>query len=369
MNSQAQSRIVWQELPFLGFFVSEWQTWQEDRTLPYYSQASIARAKSNLTPYALNMYSLLALPFGDLDKAGVLYNHATKSYPAAYHPTSIAQYALAQWNIYLDTGDKRHRDAFMAQAYWLIGHERMFANSAGGWPIPFSLPAYNASPRWLSALTQGNVISVLVRAYQLTNEDTFLQSATRAVRTFELEIQDGGVAASLGQKGVFFEEVAVEPASHILNGYILALFGLYDYLSCTGNARIEALIKRSLDGLHLLIGEFDIGYWSLYDLRFRTPATLFYHALHVTLLEVLARLSGCQHCAALAKRWDEYQHCNSSRLKYFVVSRVVRYHLALRKRGISFHNLRHGSRLLHSSVRDQGIYREGSLINGKEVKL
>lgn len=369
MKSQAQNRILWQEVLVLGFFVSEWQTWQQDRMLPHYCQASMARVISKLTPYALNMYSLLALPFGILDEAGVLYNYATKSYPAAYHPTSIAQYALAQWNMYLDTGDEKCRDAFMTQAYWFVEHELMLANGAGGWPLPFSLPAYNASPMWLSALTQGNVISVLVRAYQLTNEGTFLQSACRAVHTFELEIQDGGVAVSLGEKGVFFEEVAVEPASHILNGYILALFGLYDYLSCTGDARIDALIKRSLDGLHMLIDEFDMGYWSLYDLRFRTPATLFYHSLHITLLEVLARLSGCQHCAALAKRWDEYQHCSSSRLKYFVVSRVVRYQLALRKRGISFHHLRHGSMPFNSSTRNEEIYREDSLINGKQVEL
>ena len=110
--------------------------------------------------------------------------------------------------------------------------------------MPFSVSDYNASAPWLSALTQGNAVSVLVRAYRLTHEEVFLQVARRAMRTFELDIRDGGVSTSIGEDGVFFEEFAVYPASHVLNGYILALFGLYDYADLTGDTRVAALIRR-----------------------------------------------------------------------------------------------------------------------------
>jgi heparosan-N-sulfate-glucuronate 5-epimerase len=332
MKLHTQNRLWRPRLPVPGFFVSEWQTWQQEKLLPHYTLAPLPCETSGLLPYALNMYSLLALPFGALDEGGVLHNDATERYPAVYHPTSIAQYALACWNLYLDTGEVRYKDTFMTQADWLIEHEHMLINGAGGWPILFSLPEYNASPMWLSALTQGNVISVLIRAYQLTRKEVFLQSARRAVHTFELETRDGGIAVPIGEKGVFFEEVGGGTASHILNGYILALFGLYDYVSCTHDTHVEALIQRSLYGLHTLIDDFDTGYWSLYDLRFRTPAPLFYHALHVTSLEALARLSGCQHCAALAEKWNSYQQSSSALLRYFVVSRMVRYRHALQRR-------------------------------------
>src|SRR5438552_157577 len=108
-----------------------------------------------------------------------------------------------------------------------------------GYPIRQALPlvktllaAWQAWRRqqlkpWLSALTQGNCVSVLVRAYQLTDEEIFLKVARRAIRSFELDIQNGGVSVFVGDDGIFFEEVAVSPAAHILNGYILALFGLY----------------------------------------------------------------------------------------------------------------------------------------------
>jgi hypothetical protein len=332
MMTQISSSSRWQRIPVLNLLASEWQVWQKERTLPHYSLAPLAQNTQYVSPYALDMQPLLALPFGHLDDKGVLYNLATKKYPAMYHPTSIAQYALALWNSYLNTGDEKQKDAFIIQARWLVMNEILLDNNAGGWPMSPALHEYNTQATWLSALTQGNAISVLIRAYQLTKDEVFLQVARRAVRTFELEIRDGGIAVSLSNNGVFFEEVASYPAAHILNGYILALFGLYDYVAYTDDANIDALIKRSLTTLHTLINEFDIGYWSCYDLRFRNPSPLFYQALHVTLLEALARFSGCQHCAALAARWDRYQHSHTSRLHYFITSRFLRAYRAWQRK-------------------------------------
>ncbi len=281
------------------------------------------------------MEILLGLPLGTLDEAGVPYNRATKDYPAAYQPTTIAQYALASWNTFLTTGDEKHKQAFMIQARWFVDHESRLSHDSGGWSIPFAVPAYNASAPWLSAMTQGEAISVLVRAYLLTGEDVFLQVARRAIRTFELDIRDGGVSTSIGE-GVFFEEVAVYPAAHILNGYLFALFGLYDYVALTSDAQIAKLIERSLVTLHAIIDQFDVGYWSRYELVFGHMASLFYHSLHVLQLEALVRYSGCMHCAALARRWAGYQQSRICRMRYFIASRFPRYFRALERRLIRY---------------------------------
>ncbi|WP_338250794.1 D-glucuronyl C5-epimerase family protein [Dictyobacter halimunensis] len=310
----------------------EWRNWQKECSQPRHQLAHRLLQTAALSPYPIDLDAMLALPHGMLDQSGVPVNRAYGSYPEVYHPTTIAEYALACWNVYLYTKAEKYRDAFMSQVNWLIEHESPLAGGAGGWPIPFAVPAYNALPMWLSALTQGIVLSVLIRAYQLTDEERFLQVARRTVRTFERDIRDGGVASQIGASGIFFEEVAVEPASHVLNGYILALFGLYDYVFCTGDSTIDALIQRSLTALHDLIADFDLGYWSLYDLHFRTPATLYYHALHVTLMEALVQITQCEHCAALASQWDRYQRSCLCRWRYFVVSRIIRYRRALRRR-------------------------------------
>lgn len=334
MRGQPQRQSLWLALPLISFIASEWQAWREEQTQPCYRLASLPHDASKLPPYPLDMKPLLALPLGTLDEAGVPYNAATKKYPAAYHPTTIAQYALAHWNTYLATGDEKHGQAFMIQAHWLVAHEARLVNDESSWFLPFSMPDYYAIGPCLSAMTQGEVISVLIRAYRLTSEEIFLQVARRATRTFERDIRDGGVSASIGENDIFFEEIAVYPAAHILNGYLFALFGLYDYVALTRDPNIDALIQLSLATLHTLIDKFDTGYWSHYDLLFRHLAPSFYHSLHIVQLEALARYSGCQHCAALAARWRKYQHSLICQLRYFIASRVARYRRGLRRLGI-----------------------------------
>jgi heparosan-N-sulfate-glucuronate 5-epimerase len=333
---------IWRRLPIIGFLASEWQTWREEQMRPCYGLTPEPPDGSELSPYPIDMWPLLALPFGILDETGVLYSNRYKGYPPVYHPTAIAQYALARWNVYLATGDEQDRQAFMTQAYWLVSHESRFANGAGGWLLPYASFDYNTPVSWLSALTQGNGISVLTRAYQITHEEAFLEVARRAVRTYELDILDGGVSTAIGETGVFFEEDAVYPASHVLNGYIFALFGLYDYIAITGDSQIAALIQRSLAALHTLIDQFDTGYWSRYELLHKVLAPRFYHDQHSVLLEALARYSHCEHCVALAARWRGYQHSLRCRLCYFSMSRFHRYRRGLQRlgtRGVFLHIL------------------------------
>ena len=49
---------------------------------------------------------------------------------------------------------------------------------------------------------------------------------------------------------MFFEELAIYPAAHVLSAHILALFGLYDYVAFTHDNKIEVLIQRGIDTLH-----------------------------------------------------------------------------------------------------------------------
>lgn len=339
MNRQRipRSRLTWQPFPLIGILIAEWQDWRKEQIKPRYRLAPLTHDSTALPFYPIDMEPLLALPFGYLDQAGVLYNAPHASAPGAYHPTSIAQYALAQWNAYLTTKDERHKQEFLTQAHWLVQHGEPIGDDSIGWLIPFPSLKYNAAKPWLSALTQGNCISVLVRASRLTGEEIFLQVARRAVHTFELDIRDNGVSTPVGDDGIFFEEVAAYPAAHILNGYLLALFGLYDYVALTDDAAIKVLIQRSLVALHTFIDELDLGYWSRYDWLFQDPASQFYHALHVVLLQALAHYSGCKHCAMLSSRWDAYQRSTLCKLRYFNSSRVSRYRSAIRRKLLSLY--------------------------------
>jgi glycosyltransferase involved in cell wall biosynthesis len=282
----------------------------EEKEIPLSSTHDI----SKLFSYPIDMQLLLDQEQYKLDDAGVPL-HVN---PRGYHPTIIAQCALVQWNQYLTSHCQSYRDIFLMQAQWFVENEIRLVEGASGWPITLPHPDVYGEGTWLSAVTQGLAISVLLRAYQLTREKSFLDLAHRAVRTFEQDILDGGVCAPVGDNGVFFEEIAVYPALHTFSGFILALLGLYDYVTFTDNVQIRALIQRSIATMHLLLGEFDTGFWTRIDLLHRHVASPTQLSLQITLLEAITAYSGCEHCSMLVSRWRSYQCRLIPRLRYLI---------------------------------------------------
>ena len=112
----------------------------------------------------------------------------------------------------------------------------------------------------------GQAISGLCRAFQLTNDPKYMEACKSALRTFDHEIAEGGVRF-VDEKGyVWYEEVAVNPPAHILNGFIFALFGIYDYYRVTKDTHALSLFNQGIrtlkDKLHL----YDTGGIIRYDL-------------------------------------------------------------------------------------------------------
>ncbi|HEY7022789.1 MAG TPA: D-glucuronyl C5-epimerase family protein [Ktedonobacterales bacterium] len=321
-------RSPWDALPKPGLILGERKLWRAEVERTLCALVDPALGSPDRPAYPIDFSMALDLPYGALDSEGIPFNRARATYPAVYHPTTISQYALALWNRALATQSSADDEAFLRQARWLLDHETRLPDGAAGWPLPFPQPGFHAPANWLSALTQGNVLSVLTRAYRLSTDPRYLECARRALQTFEQDILDGGVAAPVGD-GVFFEEVAVYPASRILNGFILALFGLYDYVDLVHDDQITQLINQSIATLHTFIEDFDTGYWTRYDLLNQRLASIFYQSLHVTLLEALVQRTGCAHCAALAARWNAYLHSERSRRRYLIESRMSRYRGAI----------------------------------------
>lgn len=279
---------------------------------------------ADLLPYPLDTALLVAVTPHALDGEKAHNGHSS-----AHHALTLAQCALNHWNNYLASGEICYLDLFLEQARWFVVHAVSIGVDASGWPVMLLDSAGQRKGLYLSAMTQGSVLSVLVRAYQYTYDDIFLTVARRAVRTFELDILDGGVSTPIGEEGVFFESVGVYPAAHTLTGFLFALFSLYEYVSLTTDSCIEMLLSQGLGTMHHLLAEFDAGYWTRLDLlsrRLASPAEL---SLQVMLLEVLATYSGCEHCLALASRWRTNQHRLSARLRYQVAHHYASWKHAL----------------------------------------
>ena len=244
------------------------------------------------------------------------------SHPLDYSLSNITtslQHALAQWNVFVDSNLEECRDLFLLSAEWLVEHIVYIDTNVGGWPIKISL-ADGRKVSALSASVQGQAISILIRAYQATQQRKFLDVARLAVETFKRDILDGGICAPIGEDGNFFEELAVYPASHSLSGLLFALLGLYEYLTTMDDAAVEKQIERSNRTMHTLLQEFDTGFWVYSDLLAQKLATPEQLALYCQLFKGIVEYSDCAHCRRLISHSERYQKSFTSRFAHHIAN-------------------------------------------------
>jgi hypothetical protein len=163
---------------------------------------------------------------------------------------------------------------------------------------------------WHSALAQGQGISLLVRAHRETGTDNYLSAAEEAFYTFHSDVKESGVTHIDGDGYLWFEETIVDPPTHILNGFIWASWGVYDYYLYTKDSRAEWLFNEAVRTLRDNLSRFDVGFWSLYEhsgTRMMMLASPFYHSLHIAQLRVMHALTNDPIFEDFANRWDTYR--------------------------------------------------------------
>jgi len=72
-------------------------------------------------------------------------------------------------------------------------------------------------------MAQGWGVSVLLRAYQLTDKNVYLEIAKKAYRSFEIDISDGRAKFVDEEYNVWLEEYALISPPHVLNGFLFAI--------------------------------------------------------------------------------------------------------------------------------------------------
>jgi hypothetical protein len=234
-----------------------------------------------------------------------------------YNPIAIAQYGLGNYNLFRRAGDLERRGKFLRVADWLVAN--LEQNPFGLWVWNHHFDWEYRTPLkapWYSGLAQGQGISVLVRAYQETQEVIYLDAAGRAFAPFLKTVDQGGVVCSDGDGRTWFEEYIVFPPTHILNGFIWASWGVYDYFLATGEQVVRELFNQAIETLAANLQRYDAGFWSLYEqsgTRLRMLASPFYHHLHIVQLRVLHRLTGKKIFNDYADRWARYRNSRFKR--------------------------------------------------------
>ena len=236
-----------------------------------------------------------------------------------YNPIAIAQFGLGNYNLWRRTADPERRKKFFLTADWLAARLEPNAHGLAVWNHHFNWEYRDTlKAPWYSALAQGQGISLLVRAHKESGESRYLDAARQAFASFQQPLDKGGVAFTDESGDLWFEEYIVTPPTHILNGFIWALWGVYDYFLATADSSAHELFSRGVRTLLHNLDRYDLGFWSLYEqsgTRLPMVASRFYHQLHIVQLRVMQRLTGEEAFARVADRWETYARSRTKRAR------------------------------------------------------
>jgi len=238
------------------------------------------------------------------------YNIPLFSYPWGdeYNVIFICHYGL--YNLYLFNifRDEKFRDKFFDVVHWL---ERYGVEADEGllFYLNFPLKTFKISSPWISAMGQGRAASVLTRAFELSNDRTYLKMAHRAIKPYFTKIEDGGVQSSFKDGSPTLEEYPSNPPSIVLNGFIIALFGFFDVIKTDPKKNEIEFYDKLILSLKNNINKFDCGFWSKYMLFKKPPiASIDYHKYHILLLWKMYELTGEKIFFDYSLKWDKNLH-------------------------------------------------------------
>ena len=223
-------------------------------------------------------------------------------------PVAVFQYALGCYDLFLATNKKVYLKKFMQCAEWTFGQQ----DTMGRWDN-FSHTSPQAP---FGAMAQGEAASVLIRAYAETKDVKYLQSAKKAIDFMLTPLQEGGTSIYDGDD-LLFAEYTHLPV--VLNGWIFAWWGLYDYVLASGDKGVyNERLQQSCKSIVKYLPKFKNSFWSKYDLADMITSP-FYHNLHVAQMQAMYRLTGVSTFDEYAKLWEKQLNNPLNKSLAFVV--------------------------------------------------
>jgi hypothetical protein len=171
--------------------------------------------------------------------------------------------------------------------YFLSGHENanlhqlldevlpLATKRAGGITWEYMFQFDGGKPPWTSGLSQGTALQVFARSWQRFKEPELLTAAQQALGIFETPTSSGVQVKT--PAGSEYAEYTYAPGDRILNGFIQAIIGIYDYTQITQDPLGQKLFEAGDAEARAETPHYDTGAWSMYD-QF-SESNLNYHEL------------------------------------------------------------------------------------------
>lgn len=176
-----------------------------------------------------------------LDSNGVPIVH----YPWGDHhnPVTTSYTAIAFYQNYLKSDDARQLNSFFNNADWLL--DNMDSVGYLHYDFAYQHTDYVLDSGWTSGMAQGQALSVLSIAYNVTNSKKYLDGAEKIFSTFFdrsspyrfIDVENGYL---------YIEEYPNPDSCHVLNGQIFGTWGLWDYYVVSGSETSLDLFCSSL---------------------------------------------------------------------------------------------------------------------------
>ena len=251
----------------------------------------------------------------DYDVNGIPLNRPYIDVPSSeliYYPITIGQVGLSVFHTYLRTKSESDLKRFFKFADWFVNNGEEKNKLGMRWLTHVPLPAYQNPGPWQSAFSQSRAVSILLRAFQITKKSIYLETAQKALVSYEIPVSKGGVM-SLTKWGPFYEEYPSHVPVLVLNGHIFSIFGLFDFHRVfPEDERCTQLINNGLNTLFASLPSFDLGYWSRYNYCNADfypdidPATISYHRLHIILLKAVNKFREDPVLSEYIEKWKDY---------------------------------------------------------------
>jgi heparosan-N-sulfate-glucuronate 5-epimerase len=226
------------------------------------------------------------------------------------NPVSVAQLGLGAWQ--LSARDPSWLAVVAEASSWLAANVDTSGRLAYLFPMPHT---YTLAAPWYSAMAQGEAVSLLVRAAHVLRRADLLDTAAVAAQPL-LESQLGLIVDT--PEGPVLQEYPTRPPSHVLNGWVFALWGLYDVAAASVPepatfaplaAKARDAFESGVRSLAARLSMYETAFgWSRYDLyphRIVHVASPFYQRLHVSQLRAMAVLRpDLEAFSHFSNRWE-----------------------------------------------------------------
>ncbi len=233
-----------------------------------------------------------------------------------YHPVQLAQRML----LFINTFRLRNDSLFLSETIRYADKLMEIgipARSSIYFPYSFEIYPHGGkgvnndillTVPWFSGMAQGHLLSVFVRLYLATNDEKYLESADLVFNSF-LDFKSEGdpwVVYVDDDDSYWIEEYPMDPPSNVLNGFVFAIYGLYDYYLLDPEDELRTkLLKASISTIERNILRYRrVNDKSLYCIKheYSSPG---YHDRHVIMLDRLYKMTGEIYFKGVSSLFEE----------------------------------------------------------------